>query len=77
MIHLRTKLLLCGASLAPAAIVVFRMDKQEVIREAQAKGAHGVWGVEPSFLIVGMLWFGLFCFVGFLISLIVDLRRPI
>ena len=77
MIRQGTKLLLCGASLAPAAIVVFRMDKQEVIREAQVKGALGVWGVEPSILIVGMLWLGLICFAGFMVSLIFDFRRPI
>jgi hypothetical protein len=74
---MRTKLLLCGASLAPAAIVVFRMVEQEVIRDAQAKGALQVWGVEPGLGIVALLWLGMICIVGFIVSLIYDLRHPI
>ncbi|MGD0695422.1 MAG: hypothetical protein ABSB82_11280 [Terriglobia bacterium] len=75
MIRLRTKLLLCGATLAPAAIVLFRMDVQEAIWEAKAMGALAVFGVEPGYYIVGMLWVGLICFLGFVVSLIIDLRR--
>jgi hypothetical protein len=72
--RLRTKLLLCGAALAPASVVLWRMDEAALIREAQGEGSVTAW-VDPSFLIYGMFGIGLICFLGFVTSLILDLRR--
>ena len=74
VLRLRTKLLLCGAALAPASIVLFRMERSASIQDAQAEGALLVW-VEPGLHIYGMLCVGLICFLGFVISLIFDLRK--
>jgi hypothetical protein len=73
VLRLRTRLLLCGATLAPASILLFNLHRQEVMREAQAEGAIA-W-VDPSVLTYGMFWVGLICFLGFVTSLILDLRR--
>ena len=74
VLRLRTKLLLCGATLAPASIMLFHMYREDFIREAQAEGAFTVW-VDPGVPIYGMLWVGLVCLLGFVISLILDLRK--
>ena len=74
VVRLRTKLLLCGAALAPVSILLFHMDREDVIREAQAEGFISAW-VDPGIPIYGMLFVGLICFLGFAISLILDLRR--
>jgi len=70
----RTKLLLCGATLAPAAVMLFRMQEEDAIRDAQAEGAITVW-VEPGLYHYVMLGIGLICILGFVISLTLDLRR--
>ena len=50
------------------------MDEAALIREAQGEGFVTAW-VDPSFLIYGMFGIGLICFLGFVTSLILDLRR--
>jgi len=74
VLRLRTKLLLCGATFAPASIILFRMDREDLIREAQAEGAITAW-VEPGLCHYVMLGIGLICILGFVISLTLDLRR--
>lgn len=74
VLRLRTKLLLCGATLAPASIMLFHMYRQAIIRGAQAEGGITPW-VDPGVLIYGLFWVGLVCILGFVISLISDLRR--
>jgi hypothetical protein len=73
VLRLRTKLLLCGAMLAPASILLFRMYREAFIREAQEEGALSVW-VDPGQIVHWMLYLGLICFLGFLISLVIDFR---
>jgi hypothetical protein len=72
--RLRTKLLLCGATLAPASAVLFRIDSKAAVREAQAGGAISVW-IDPGYPYYVMLCVGLTCFLGFVASLLFDLRR--
>ena len=73
MIRLRTRLLLCGASLAPGAIMLLYVEREEVIRQARNWDVM-IW-VEPGPLVVPMFWIGVICFLGFVTSLVFDLRR--
>ncbi len=73
MISKRTRGLLCGAALAPSALVLGRLSIQEEIDRAHAEGSATVW-VEPGFLVYAMLIAGLLCFAAFVFSLLVDLR---
>jgi hypothetical protein len=74
VLRLRTRLLLCGAALAPGSILLFHMYREALIREAQAEGAITAW-VDPGPPVYWMFYLGVICFLGFLISLMLDLRR--
>ena len=74
MMHVRTKLLLAGAALAPAAIVTYRMSTAELAREAQSRDAALV-GVHPGWLPIGMFLVGVVCLLAFLVSLAFDVKQ--
>jgi len=60
-------------ALAAAVLIIGYVEEAEAIREARAEGVL-LW-VEPGFIPWAFLLTGLICFLGFVISLLVDLRR--
>ena len=66
-------MLLGGATLGPASIVLFRMDQSAAVQEAHAEGAVWVW-VDPGIHHYVMFAVGLICFFAFVVSLLLDLR---
>ena len=70
VLRLRTRLLLCGAALAPAAIVLVRMEAEDIRLET---GAEFFW-FDPGLIPQSMVYIGVICFLGFLISLKLDIR---
>ena len=74
MIRLRTRLLLCGASLAPGVVMLWRVEVQDILLRARSEGSS-VLCVLPGLWFWVMLLIGFSCFVAFVISLVLDLRR--
>jgi hypothetical protein len=70
----RSRILLYGAALSPTAIVVFKLNKSDAVREAEVQGAH-LLSFEPGFLILGLFFIGLVCALAAIASIIVDIRR--
>ena len=71
MLRLRTRLLLCGAALAPAAIALVRMEAEDI---RLRMGAESLW-FDPGLIPQLMVYIGIICFLGFLISLFLDFRK--
>ncbi len=70
----RTRYLLCGASLAPAAVVLGRMAVREEEARARSEGAIATWvDAGPAFYV--LLLVGMGCFIAFVVSLVIDLRH--
>jgi hypothetical protein len=74
MITLRTKLLLCGATMAPLSVLLARMSAYDSTMKAEAEGAISVW-VEPGFIHYFLFCAGLVCSIGFVVSVFLDLRH--
>ena len=74
MVSTRTKILFALAGLAPASILITRLELQAVVRKAIADGAFGAW-VDPGPLSYLFLFVGLGSLVAAIVSLLVDLRR--
>jgi hypothetical protein len=70
----RSKLLLLGAPFAPAVVVLVIVQYDEVTQQVRAWGYQEPW-TNPFALESAMIAIGLVCFVAFVISNIVDLRR--
>jgi hypothetical protein len=70
---MRSRLLLCGASLAPAGVVLISVQYDGVRQQIQG-WAYPEY-TNPFALESGMIAIGLVCFVAFVISIISDLRR--
>ena len=74
MLSARTKILVALAALAPASIVIARLQEAAVIRRARENGDLGVW-IDPGPLFYLFLFVGFGCFVAAVISAVADVRR--
>lgn len=74
MLSQRSKILLCLASLAPATLTIMYWEVFSVGAEARDAGAMVV-SVTLGPLPVALFLIGASCFVGAIVSIIVDIRR--
>src|SRR5262245_38617909 len=70
----RTRAFFALAALAPASILITRLQIASTVTRAQARGDLAAW-VEPGFLSYLLLCIGLISFVAAMVSLVVDVRR--
>jgi hypothetical protein len=73
-LHQRTKILIALTGLAPASMVITRLEIAAAVRKAKEGGGFGAW-VDPGPLSCLFLFRGLAAFVASMISLFLDLRR--
>jgi hypothetical protein len=70
----RTKLLLCGAALLPASVILARISINEATYEAWDEGALAAWiDLGPPYYMAFLL--GLLSLVCAAVSLVLDIRR--
>ena len=74
MLSRRTKVLIALTGLAPASIVITRVEIAAVVRKAQEEGAFSAW-VDPGPLSYLFLFLGLAAFGAGMLSLLLDIRR--
>jgi hypothetical protein len=74
VLRTRTKVLLALSALAPASVLIVRLDTEAVVRQAKVDGGWGVW-VEPGGLIYTFFFIGCVSFVLAIVSTIVDVSR--
>jgi hypothetical protein len=70
----RTKTLFALAGLAPASILVTKLDIDAAVKRALAAGYASAW-IEPGLLFYIVLFLGLASLVAAVVSLLFDVRR--
>ena len=74
MLSIRTKILIALAALAPASVVITKLQEAAVIRHARKNGDLGAW-VDPGPLSYLLLFVGFGCFMAAVVSVVIDVRH--
>ena len=74
MISARTKLLVCGCALTPAAVIIYGLQRRAIGRQFSHEG-YALIAIDAGWWVQGMFLIGLVCFVSFVVSIIFGLSR--